>query len=257
MTEFTEKIDFKNQIGLTLSAVLHRPRDEVRAYALYAPCFTCTKNVHAARRICQGLADRGIAALRLDFSGIGDSEGDFRDTNFTTNVHDLLAAAQFLEHHYKPPELLIGHSLGGTAAIVASSQLASIKAVATINSPCHPRHVSHHFADVEEKILWTGEADIDIGGKQFKIQKHFLDDLQSYSMEEVFKKLKAAILIFHAPHDDIVNIKNASYLFNLARHPKSFISLDSADHLIHNPYDADYIAASIAAWSSRYIQFDR
>lgn len=256
MTDFIEKVEFKNRVGLTLSGSLHRPVGGVHAYAIYAPCFTCTKNVHAACRICQGLAERGIAALRFDFSGIGESEGEFSNTNFTTNINDLLAAAKFLEQHDKAPELMIGHSLGGTAAVVASSKLSSIKAVATINSPCHPRHVAHHFTGMEEKILWAGEADVDIGGRQYKIQKHFLDDLQSYEMEEVFKNLQAAILIFHAPHDDIVNIKNANYLFNLARHPKSFISLDSADHLIRDPHDADYIAASIAAWSSRYIRFD-
>jgi putative redox protein len=256
MADFIQKVDFKNQVGLTLSGHIHMPVGAIRAYAIYAPCFTCTQNVHAARRICQGLAERGIAALRLDFSGIGDSEGNFSDTNFTGNINDLLAAARFLEKKYQTPELMIGHSLGGTAAVVASSKLSSIKAVCTINSPCHPGHVAQHFTGLEETILWAGEADVDIGGQQYKIQKHFLDDLKSYDMEDVFQAFNAAILIFHAPHDDIVNIKNANYLFNLARHPKSFISLDTADHLIRDRRDADYIAATISAWSSRYIKFD-
>jgi len=256
VSEQVESVTFKNQANLRLSGNIHLPAGHIRAYAIYASCFTCIKDLHAARRICQGLAERGIATLRFDFSGIGESEGNFRHTNFTSNVNDLLAAAQFLTTNYKSPEIMIGHSLGGTAAIVAASKLQLIKAVCTINSPCHPSHVAHHFSDIEDAVLWAGEADVEIEGRRFTIQKHFFDDLKSYDMKEVFNTLHAAILVFHAPHDDMVNIKNANYIFSLAQHPKSFISLDSADHLIRDRRDADYIAASISAWSSRYIKFD-
>tara|TARA_R110002095_G_scaffold191133_1_gene168748 strand:+ start:350 stop:1606 length:1257 start_codon:yes stop_codon:yes gene_type:complete len=250
------KVSFKNKDGLVLSGRLHIPAGHIKTFAVYAHCFTCSKDIKAARNICQGLSERGIAALRFDFTGLGDSEGDFVETNFTTNVNDLLCASAFLEKNYQAPEIMIGHSLGGAAALVAASKLPSIKAVSTVNSPCHPKHVARHMHGAEDQILWSGEADVEISGRSFKIKKHFLDDLNSYDMTDVFKKLKAAVLVFHAPHDSTVNIKNASYIFSLAQHPKSFISLDSADHLIMNNEDAKYIASSIAAWASRYIQFE-
>lgn len=250
------KVSFKNKDGLVLSGRLHIPAGQIKTYAVYAHCFTCSKDIKAARNICQGLSERGIAALRFDFTGLGDSEGAFIETNFTTNVDDLLCAAEFLTENYEAPEIMIGHSLGGAAALVAASKLSGIKAVSTVNSPCHPKHVAHHMAGAEEQILWSGEADVEISGRSFKIKKHFLDDLKSYDMERVFKDLRAAVLVFHAPHDATVNIKNASYIFSMAKHPKSFIALDSADHLIMNNEDANYIASSIAAWASRYIQFD-
>ncbi len=250
------KISFENKEGLTLSGRLHIPAGHTKAFAVYAHCFTCSKDIKAARNICQNLSERGIAALRFDFAGLGDSEGDFIDTNFTTNVTDLLCAAEYLETHYQAPEIMIGHSLGGAAALVAASKLTSIKAVSTINSPCHPKHVARHMAGAEEQIMWNGEADVEVSGRSLKIKKHFLDDLKSYDMNEVFKELSAAVLVFHAPHDETVNIKNASNIFALAQHPKSFISLDSADHLIMNNEDAKYIASSIEAWASRYIHFD-
>ncbi len=250
------KVSFKNKEGLLLSGRLHIPAGHIRTFAVYAHCFTCSKDIKAARNICQSLSERGIAALRFDFAGLGDSEGDFVETNFTTNVEDLLCASAFLEEHYQAPEIMIGHSLGGAAALVAASKLHSIKAVSTVNAPCHPKHVAKSMAGVEEKIMWSGEADIEISGKSLKIKKHFIDDLKSYDMNQVFKDLDAAVLVFHAPHDSMVNIKNASSIFALAKHPKSFISLDSADHLIMNNEDAKYIASSIAAWASRYVQFD-
>jgi putative redox protein len=249
------KVSFKNNKGQSLHGRLHMPLGQVKTFAVYAHCFTCTKDIKAARNICQSLAERGIAALRFDFSGLGDSEGVFAETNFTSNVDDLVAAAAFLTDAYQAPEIIIGHSLGGTAALIAATKIPSIKAVSTINSPCHPRHVARHFREVEQEILEQGEAEITISERKFKIQDHFLEDLRSYDMETVFANLHAALLVFHAPHDDTVNIKNANHIFGMARHPKSFISLDSADHLILDPNDASYIAASIAAWSSRYIQF--
>ena len=250
------KVEFVNAEGLKLSGRLHMPAGTIKAFAVYAHCFTCSKDIKAARNICQGLSERGIAALRFDFAGLGDSEGDFVDTNFTTNVTDLLAAASYLETHYQAPEIMIGHSLGGAAALVAASRLDSIKAVSTINSPCHPKHVARHMAGAEEQILWNGEAEVEISGRSLKIKKHFLDDLKSYDMDVVFRDLNAAVLVFHAPHDETVNIKNASNIFALAQHPKSFISLDSADHLIMDNEDAKYIASSIVAWAGRYVHFD-
>lgn len=250
------KVEFKNKEGLTLSGRLHLPAGTIKTFAVYAHCFTCSKDIKAARNICQYLSERGIAALRFDFTGLGDSEGEFVDTNFTTNVTDLLSASKFLEENYQAPEIMIGHSLGGAAALVAASKLESIKAVSTINSPCHPKHVARHMAGAEEQILWNGEADIEISGRSLKIKKHFLDDLKAYDMEEVFRDLDAAVLVFHAPHDETVNIQNATMIFQLAQHPKSFISLDSADHLIMNNEDAKYIASSIDAWAGRYVKFD-
>ncbi len=250
------KVEFKNKEGLMLSGRLHLPAGTIKAFAVYAHCFTCSKDIKAARNICQYLSERGIAALRFDFAGLGDSEGDFVDTNFTTNVTDLLCAAEYLEQHYQAPEIMIGHSLGGAAALVAASKIDSIKAVSTINSPCHPKHVARHMAGAEEQILWNGEADVEISGRSLKIKKHFLDDLKSYDMDQVFKDLNAAVLVFHAPHDETVNIKNATMIFQLAQHPKSFISLDSADHLIMNNEDAKYIASSIDAWAGRYVRFE-
>lgn len=251
-----EKIVFKNRRGFQIHGRLHIPAGFTRAYALYAHCFTCTKDIKAARNICQYLSERGIAALRIDFTGLGESEGDFNETTFTTNVEDLIDAAEFLKEHYHPPEILIGHSLGGTAALVAASKIPEIKAVSTINAPWNPGHVARHLQDSQEKIMLAGHADVSISGRKFTIEKRFFDDLLTYDMEAVFRNLKAALLVFHAPHDDTVNIKNASEIFALAKHPKSFISLDSADHLIMNRDDASYIAASIAAWASRYISFD-
>lgn len=255
MDENILAVTFKNSRQQKLAGRLHLPYGYTKAFAVFSPCFTCGKDVHAARRISQGLAERGIATLRLDFTGLGDSEGEFEDTNFSTMVDDLLAAAKFLETHYRAPEIFIGHSLGGTAAIVAASRYPHVKAVSTINSPCHPKHVAHHFKDLHDQILWTGEADVDISGRTFKIRKHFLEDLEAIDMTKVFSDLKAALLVFHAPGDTIVNIKNASYIFELAHHPKSFISLDAADHLIRDRKDGDFIAASILAWSTRYINF--
>lgn len=256
MSESIIPVRFKNSRHTDLVGRLHMPYGITKAFAVFSPCFTCGKDINAARRISQGLAERGIATLRLDFTGLGDSDGVFEETNFSTMVDDLMAAASFLEKEYQAPEIFIGHSLGGTAAIVAASKYPMTKAVCTINSPCHPKHVAHHFTDAHDEILWTGEADVDIQGRTFKIRKHFLEDLESYDMHSVFKNLKAALLIFHAPGDSIVHIRNASYIFDLAHHPKSFISLDAADHMIRDRKDGDFIASSILAWSTRYINFE-
>lgn len=255
MTGQILKVEFLNDRGLKLAGRLHLPPGQTLTYALFAHCFTCGKDVHAARRICQGLAERGIAALRFDFTAIGESQGDFADTNFTTMVADLASAAEFLRQNYSAPEIIIGHSLGGTASIVAGTKIPGIKAVSTINSPCHPKHVAKHFKHVTQAILWEGQADVELQGRTFTIRKHFLDDLESYDMDKVLYDYHGALLVFHAPLDDTVDIRNANEIFSMAKHPKSFISLNKADHLIRERRDADYIAASIVAWSSRYIDF--
>jgi putative redox protein len=254
MEVLSEKITLIGSHGHKLAARLDRPKGEVRCYAVYAPCFTCTKDVHAAVRIASGLAERGIATLRLDFTGIGESEGLFAETNFSSTVEDLLAAIAYLKNQHRTPHLLIGHSLGGTAALVATQRSADIQAVVTINSPCQPKHVSRHFLGVEEELHWKGEADVEIAGRKFTIQKHFFDDLQTYNMDTILPNLGAALLVLHAPQDDLVHITNANDIFSKALHPKSFISLDGVDHLITQRRDAEYIAELISTWSAHFLR---
>ncbi len=249
----TEIIKFQGHHGVTLDGRLDLP-PYPRAFAIFAHCFTCSKEFHATKRISQALAGMGIAVLRFDFAGLGSSSGDFSATNFATNVEDILEAARFLTDIYEAPQLLMGHSLGGAAALVACSRLGSIKAVVTLNSPCHPHHVTHHFKEKREEILWKGEADISIAGRTFKIQQHFFDELEKYNMDDILRNLNAALLVLHSPLDETVHIKNAAYIFDQARHPKSFVSLDQIDHLITKPEDATYIAGLINAWASHYLK---
>lgn len=248
-----QKVTFPGSLGNTLEARLERPKGEIRFYAVYAPCFTCTKDILAARRITASLASQGIATLCLDFSGLGGSTGSFEQANFSSNVEDIQAAISYLKAHYRTPRLLVGHSLGGTTCLVAASKSPDIKAVATINSPCHPKHVARRFPDLEEELSWKGEADVKIEGRDFRIQKHFFDDLQSYDMEKILKDMKAALLVFHAPDDPAVKVQNASFIFSIAPHPKSFIALDGADHLVSKRQDAEYISSVISSWTDRYI----
>lgn len=253
MTYKTEKIKFQGHGGTTLDGRLDLPFHP-KAFAIFSHCFTCSKEFHATKRISQALAGLGIAVLRFDFAGLGGSSGHFSSTNFTTNVQDLEAAARFLEAEYEAPQLLIGHSLGGSAALVACSHLDSIKAVVTINAPCHPHHVVRHFEEKKEEVLWKGQADISIAGRTFKIQQHFFDELKKYNMDQILGELHAALLVLHSPLDETVHIRNAAYIFDQARHPKSFVSLDQIDHLVTRPEDATYIAHVIHAWASRYLE---
>ncbi len=251
----SQKISFLNLQGHRLEGRLDLPTtNPPKAYALYAHCFTCTKEIHIAHRLSNLLATQNIAVLRFDFTGLGESEGDFASSNFTTNVEDIKAAALFLRQNYQPAQLIIGHSLGGTAALVATSQLDEIQGVVTLNSPYRPVHVMHHFESEKTRILNTGISDISIDGRTFQIKKQFLDDLEKYNMTEILPNLKAALLIMHAPEDKIVNIYNAGSLFALAKHPKSFISLDQADHLISKGEDARYIASLIYPWVLKYLK---
>ena len=250
----TERLTFVNKTGHQLAARLERPDEgQPRAYALFAHCFTGTKNIRAVGNIAQSLTEEGIAVFRFDFTGLGESEGDFSDTNFSSNVTDLVAAAEFMEEKYAAPKILIGHSLGGAAVLQASHRIPSAIAVATIGAPFEPSHVLHLVSEKQDEIESAGEALVNIGGRSFKIKKQFLDDLEDSSMEETVLTLKRALLIFHSPIDNIVGIENARKMFFAARHPKSFVTLDQADHMLTDPSDSQYVGTVIAAWAHKYI----
>ncbi|WP_108870180.1 bifunctional alpha/beta hydrolase/OsmC family protein [Aquimarina aquimarini] len=248
------KVTFTNPEGQSLSGRLELPADQhPHNYALFAHCFTCTKNLGAVRNISRSLTNRGFGVLRFDFTGLGESEGDFEDTNFSGNVNDLIAAADFLSKNYNAPSLLIGHSLGGAASIFAATKIYSIKAIATIGAPSNPKHVTHLLKSNLEEIKTNGQATINLSGRDFTIKKQFLDDLESKSLPEIAKNLNKALLVLHSPQDTTVTIKNAEEIYHAARHPKSFISLDGADHLLMEKRDSLYVGNVIAGWASRYV----
>lgn len=253
------KLEFPNAAGQMLAGLLELPPARLASarYALFAHCFTCSKDVAAATRISRALAARGIAVLRFDFTGLGNSDGDFANTNFSSNIQDLLAAAHKLESDFQAPALLIGHSLGGAAVLAAAHQLPSVEAVVTIGAPATPDHVEHLFSGARGQLETTGEADVRIGQRRFRIRKQLLDDLQQYNSEEHLRHLNRALLIFHSPLDEIVAIDEAARIYRAARHPKSFISLDRADHMLSDREDADYVAETLVAWASRYLGLGR
>lgn len=244
---------FDNGRGQTLSARLTLPAGPARAWALFAHCFACSKNLRAAYHICEALAEAGIGTLRFDFTGLGESEGDFADTHFSSNVDDLLAAARHLESSGRGPDLLVGHSFGGAAVLMAAGRIASCRAVATIGSPSDPDHVTRLLASSRDEIERLGEARVQIGGRSFTIRREFLEDLDEVRMRDTIGALRRALLVLHAPLDDIVGIDNATRIFEAARHPKSFLSLDGADHLLGDDADARYAGNVIASWSRRYV----
>jgi putative redox protein len=248
-----EKVEFSNGRGETLAALLELPDAPPRAYALFAHCFTCGKDIAAAARIARGLTARGIGVLRFDFTGLGGSEGDFANTNFSSNVADLVAAADYLRATGKAPSLLIGHSLGGAAALFAGGQIPELTAVATIAAPATPDHVIKQFQADVGAIESSGEAEVSLAGRSFRIQKQFLDDLRERSLDSVIGHWKRALLIMHAPLDEVVSIDEAGKIFQAARHPKSFIAIDGADHLLSNIGRAQYVASTIAAWAESYL----
>lgn len=251
----SKKIKFLNAAGQELSARIELPANETpKGFALFAHCFTCNKNLIAVRNIGRALTNNGIAVLRFDFTGLGESEGDFENTNFSSNVEDLISAALFLEHNYTAPNIIIGHSLGGAAVVFAAHHIPSIKAVATIGAPSNPKHVANLLKSGIDEINASGEAIIVIGGREFKIQKQFLDDINEKNMDKTLKSLKSALLVLHSPQDTTVGIENAAQIFQSAWHPKSFISLDGADHLLTNKEDSLYVGKMIANWSERYIK---
>ncbi|MBW1295904.1 bifunctional alpha/beta hydrolase/OsmC family protein [Aquimarina litoralis] len=248
------KISFINNEGQVLSGRLELPADQhPHNFALFAHCFTCNKNLGAVRNISRALTSQGFGVLRFDFTGLGESEGDFADTNFSGNVDDLIAAADFLAENYQAPSLLVGHSLGGAASIFAASKIEAIKAVATIGAPSDPTHVQHLLRSGLAEIEANGKAVINLSGRDFTIKKQFLDDLETKSLASVAKNLNKALLVLHSPQDTTVGIKNAEEIYHAAKHPKSFVTLDGADHLLMRKEDSIYAGNVIAGWSSRYI----
>jgi putative redox protein len=250
-----QNLEFTNQDGHQLSARLALPATErPHNYAIFAHCFTCNKNLKAVQNISLALTGLGFGVLSFDFTGLGKSKGEFEDTNFSSNVDDLLAAAEFLKNNYRAPTLLIGHSLGGAAVIFASAKIDSVKAIATIGAPAYPEHAMHLLDEDLETIRSKGEARVNIGGRPFTIKKQFIDDLMAHGEEEVLKKSRKALLILHSPQDSVVSIDNAALLYQAAHHPKSFISLDGADHLMSKKEDSVYAGQIIAGWSERYLE---
>lgn len=248
-----KKILFKNNQGQNLAAILELPETKPQAFAIFAHCFTCNKNLTAVYNIGKALNKQNIAVFRFDFTGLGESEGDFADTNFSSNVEDLIAASDYLAGHYSAPSLLIGHSLGGAAVLFVKSQLSSIKAVATIGAPSNPDHVSHLFANEISNIEEFGVAELSIGGRPFKIKKQFLDDIKSTKIESAIRNLGVPLLILHSPIDSVVGIDNAEAIYKNAKHPKSFISLDGANHLLSEKEDSIFAGSMIAIWAKRFI----
>lgn len=246
--------NFTGSLSQRLSGKLDLPEGPVRGYALFAHCFTCSKNSLAAVRTARALTSRGLGVLRFDFTGLGESGGSFADSTFSGNVQDLLAAASAMEAAGMPPSLLIGHSLGGAAVLATAAQLATVKAVATIGAPFDVHHVTRLFGDGLQALLQQGEAEVHLGGRPFKIRRTFIDDLQVHDQRERISTLKRPLLVLHAPKDDTVGIENATSIFQAARHPKSFVSLDGADHLLTRQDDAAYCADVIAAWAARYLE---
>ena len=249
------KVNFENSSSQVLSGILELPTNQKpQNFAIFAHCFTCNKNFHAPANISSTLASKGYGVLRFDFTGLGESEGEFADTNFSANVEDLIAAANFLESEYKAPTLLIGHSLGGAAALFAAKKIESLKCVATINAPSNLEHVQKHFKSSLEEINEEGYAKVNIGGRDFKIKKHFVEDLEKNKNATALKDIRKSLLILHSPQDKIVSIDHAEELYRAAWHPKSFISLDSSDHLLSRDRDSQYAARVIAAWASNYME---
>ena len=249
----TERFQFEGSEGQQLAAALDTPEGPAHAYALFAHCFTCGKDVLAAKRIAVALAAKGIAVLRFDFTGLGSSEGDFANSTFSSNVADLVRAADHLRKTFKAPALLIGHSLGGAAVLAAAHQIPEAKAVVTIAAPSDPPHLTGQFAESIEKIRKEGQAEVSLAGRPFTIKRQFLDDIAEHGLMAHIAGLHKALLVMHAPTDDTVGIDNATRIFVTAKHPKSFVSLAGADHLLSNRRDSAYVADVIAAWSSRYL----
>lgn len=251
------KAKFKNGEGQELAARMELPANgHPHNYAIFAHCFTCNKNLNAIRNVVNNMTEAGFGVLSFDFTGLGESEGDFADTNFSSNVEDIVAAADFLTKEYSAPSLLIGHSLGGAAVLFAADKIDSIKAVATIGAPSNPKHVQHLIQSNVDEIEKNGAAEVNIGGRSFNIKKQFVDDLNKHTLPEVLKTLRKSLLIMHSPQDSTVGIENAAEIYTAAHHPKSFISLDGADHLMTNKADSQYVGRVIASWAQRYLHID-
>ncbi|ASM49552.1 putative redox protein [Pseudoalteromonas espejiana DSM 9414] len=250
-----QKVSFKSG-NLELAGQLERPAGDVKFFALFAHCFTCGKDIAAATRISRALTQQGIAVLRFDFTGLGNSDGDFANSNFSSNIQDLIAAADHLRDNFEAPQLLIGHSLGGAAVLAAAEHIPEISAITTIGAPSDAQHVAHNFEAHLDEINAAGEAKVSLAGREFTIKKQFIDDIAKYDKSHI-SKLKRALLVMHSPIDATVNISEAEKIYSSAKHPKSFISLDNADHLLSNKNDADYAATMIANWATRYVNYDK
>ncbi|MGW0086860.1 alpha/beta hydrolase family protein [Streptomyces sp. NPDC003393] len=253
MSGRSSRIQFTGSQGTPLAARLERPAGTPRAYAVFAHCFTCGKDTFAAARISRALAEYGIATLRFDFTGLGESGGDFADSTFSSDVDDLVRAADHLRDRFAAPELLIGHSLGGAAVLAATHRISEVRAVATIGSPVSPEHVVRRFEDDRPAIERDGEADVELGGRTFRIRRDFLDDLATQPQRERIRRLGAALLVMHSPADETVEVDNARQIFDTARHPKSFVAIPGADHLLTDRADAAYVATVLSAWATRYL----
>ena len=253
------KFEFNNANGEALAGLLEMPEHDagITGFGLFAHCFTCGKDIAAASRISRALAARGIAVLRFDFTGLGNSDGDFSNSNFSSNIDDLVQAARALQAQYQAPQILIGHSLGGAAVLAAASQLDSIKAVVTIGAPATAQHVRQLFMEQSAAIAREGEAVVTLGAREFSIRRQFLDDIDHYSNTDEIRQLGAALLVMHSPIDQVVSIDEASRIYQAAKHPRSFISLDGADHLLSRAADAEYVASMIATWASRYLESEQ
>jgi uncharacterized OsmC-like protein/alpha-beta hydrolase superfamily lysophospholipase len=247
------RASFIGSDGHELSARLDLPAGPARAFAVFAHCFTCTKDIFAARRIASSLAAAGVGVLRFDFTGLGSSAGEFANTNFSSNVEDLVRAAAYLRDNYSAPAILVGHSLGGAAVLVAAHDIPEARAVVTINAPADVAHVLKNFGTSLEEVRDKGEAEVVLSGRQFRIRRSFIADAEQYRLADRISSLGKALLVMHAPHDAVVSIEHASKIFLAAKHPKSFVSLDDADHLLSNAGSAAYAARVIDAWASKYI----
>ena len=249
----TERVTFLGHSGEKLAARLDIADGPHLGTVLFAHCFTCSKDIPAARRIAGRLAAMGLAVLRFDFTGLGHSEGEFANTTFSSNIKDLHAAYDYLKSRDMAPQMLIGHSLGGAAALRAAGEMKAVKAVVTLGAPFDPGHVTHNFGGALDEIKDKGQAQVSLGGRPFTIRREFVEDVAAQNLENAVGNLKKALLVMHAPLDDIVDIENAASIFTSAKHPKSFVTLDNADHLISRPEDAEYAAEVISAWAARYL----
>lgn len=252
----SEKVEFAGADGHMLAARLDRPQGRLRACALFAHCFTCGKDILAASRISKALTGLGIAVLRFDFTGIGMSEGEFENTNFSSNVADLIMAAGFLRQRVQAPALLIGHSLGGAAVLAAAGSIPEVRAVATLAAPSDPAHIEHQLPEAIRADTDTDKVAVSLAGRSFTITRQFIEDLRSQNLLSAIRNLDRAVLVMHAPEDAVVSIDHARRIFEAARHPKSFVSLDGADHLLSSRADAEYVARVVAAWADRYLPRD-
>ena len=254
MAPTKENLQFTGAQGGELAATLELPEGEPRAFALFAHCFTCSKDFLAPARISRELAERGVATLRFDFTGLGSSSGEFVDTGFSTNIDDVTVAAGFLRDNYRPPSLLLGHSLGGAAVLAATRRVEEARAVVTLAAPSRPAGLKRLVDPVADQIREQGSAEVEVAGRSFAIGRRFLQDMEDFTLSKIMEGFGAALLVLHSPADNVVDVSAAAEIFKAARHPKSFLSLDDSDHLVSDRADARWIAAVIDAWSSKYLE---